>query len=352
MATPVETAAHLAADALRLGWYWSINQIVDRRLTRQGGRKSVRPTRPVPTQRDLLLDLGRLIQQDATAVAAGLRPPRGFLTGAIGDHLARVEAMLTDLPDTARRRMAAQHDTAQAASGDASLPDYYRQDFHFQTGGYLTEDSARLYDVQVETLFYGAAQIMRRSAFDPIAAYMHGRDQRRLGLVDVACGTGRFLRDVRLAYPALRLTGLDLSRAYLAEAESHLSGLRPATFLAANAETIPLADASQDIVTAIFLFHELPPDVRRRVTREIARVLKPGGLLVFIDSLQTGDRPGWDGLIETFPDRFHEPYFRHYTSDDLDTMFSAAGLVSTATATAFLAKMMARRRRMGSDPRV
>ena len=38
------------------------------------------------------------------------------------------------------------------------------QDFHFQTGGYLSEDSARIYDIQVETLFMGAAAPMRRTA--------------------------------------------------------------------------------------------------------------------------------------------------------------------------------------------
>ena len=48
------------------------------------------------------------------------------------------------------------------------------------------------------------------------------------------------------------------------------------------------------------------------MTAEIARVLKPGGLFVFLDSLQMGDKPGWDGLLEGFPHRFHEPYYRHY----------------------------------------
>ena len=115
-------------------------------------------------------------------------------------------------------------------------------------------------------------------------------------------------------------------------------------WIAANAESIPLPDASQDIVTTVFLFHELPPDVRRRVTAEMARVLKPGGLLVFIDSLQMGDRPGWDGLLEAFPARFHEPYYRHYAIDDLDGVFSEAGLEAAQQATAFLAKMMVRRK--------
>jgi hypothetical protein len=76
----------------------------------------------------------------------------------------------------------------------------------------------------------------------------------------------------------------------------------------------------------------------------MARVLKPGGLLVFLDSLQMGDRPGWDGLLEAFPVRFHEPYFRHYTIDDLDGLFTDAGLLPVSTAPVFLSKLMVRRK--------
>jgi ubiquinone/menaquinone biosynthesis C-methylase UbiE len=199
--------------------------------------------------------------------------------------------------------------------------------------------------VQVETLFYGAAGAMRRAGLKPIAAFMRGKDQREVALLDVACGTGRFLREVRLAYPALRAKGLDLSQAYLDEARRHVQGLRPVELVCANAEQIPFPDASCDIVTAIFLYHELPGDVRRRVTAEIARVLKPGGLLVLIDSLQMGDRPGWDGLLEAFPVRFHEPYFAHYATDDLDAMLSEAGLGAQATSQAFLSKVVSARKR-------
>jgi ubiquinone/menaquinone biosynthesis C-methylase UbiE len=225
------------------------------------------------------------------------------------------------------------------------VPDYYAQDFHFQTGGYLSEGSARLYDVQVETLFMGAAGPMRRTALGPIAEFMRGRDQRAMTLVDVACGTGRFLRQLRLAYPAMTLKGLDLSRSYLDETRKQMRGLRGAELIEAAAEAMPLADASVDIATCIFLFHELPPDVRRKVTAEIARVLKPGGLLVFIDSLQMGDKPGWDGLLESFPHRFHEPYYRSYAIDDLEAIFSDAGLAPQSTSTPYLAKLMARVKR-------
>jgi ubiquinone/menaquinone biosynthesis C-methylase UbiE len=259
-------------------------------------------------------------------------------------HLFRVRRMLADLPGALERRAADDAFTAKAEPDAAAAPGYYVQDFHFQTGGYLSEESARLYDIQVETLFMGAAGPMRRTALRPIAEFMAGRDQRRVVLVDVACGTGRFLRQVRLAYPAMTLKGIDLSRAYLEEARRHLDGLRPAELIAAAAEAMPLPDASADIASCIFLYHELPAEVRRQVTAEIARVLKPGGLLVFLDSLQMGDRPGWDGLLEAFPHRFHEPYYASYAVEDLDALFSAAGLSPLSTSTHYLSKLMARRK--------
>src|SRR5690606_20944483 len=210
----------------------------------------------------------------------------------IGDYIDRFRLMMADLPAALERRASRDASSARAQSEAAHLPDYYTQDFHFQAGGYLSDDSARLYDLQVETLFYGSAGAMRRAGLAQIAQFLRGRDQRQMAMLDVACGTGRFLRQVRLAFPALKLAGLDLSEPYLREAERHMHGLRPAELIAGNAEAIPLPDASQDIVTCIYLFHELPPEVRRRVTSEIARVLKPGGLFVFVDSLQMGDKPG------------------------------------------------------------
>ena len=72
-------------------------------------------------------------------------------------------------------------------------PDYYLRNFHFQSGGWLTQDSARRYDTQVEVLFNGSANATRRQALLPLHEVFAGRDQRRLRLLDVGCGTGRFL---------------------------------------------------------------------------------------------------------------------------------------------------------------
>ena len=98
------------------------------------------------------------------------------------------------------------------------------------------------------------------------------------------------------------------------------------TFLEANAEAMPLEDASQDIVTAIYLFHELPPKIRTVVAKEIARVLKPGGLFVFMNSIQPGDTPGFEALTEFFPQAFHEPYYESYLTGTSSEAFESAGL--------------------------
>src|SRR5260370_23031963 len=93
-----------------------------------------------------------------------------------------------------------------------------------------------------------------------------------------------------------------------------------------SAESLPVPDESQDAVTSIFLFHELPPKVRRIAFREGARVLKPGGRLVLVDSLQRGDQPDYEGLLELFPQNYHEPYYRSYTNEDFRALATGSAL--------------------------
>lgn len=276
-------------------------------------------------------------EKEARDVARGLYPAP---EGGPADPVRAVRQAIDFLRDAreveARRRRRGGVEARDDAPAGA-YPTYYRQNFHFQTGGWFTEDSARRYEAQVEALFAGTAGAMRRRALALLAQAWRMRDHRGLAVLDVACGAGAFLKDIAAAFPRARLTGVDLSPAYLEEAARRAPD---AVLVQANAERLPFADASQDAVTCVYLFHELPPRVRPVVAAEIARVLKPGGLFALADSIQPVDEPRLGRLLEAFPAYFHEPFYGTYCQEDLIALFGAAGLEARAQDTAFLTKAM------------
>ena len=214
------------------------------------------------------------------------------------------------------------------------------QNFHYQTDGYLSDHSAALYDFQVEVLFKGSADAMRRQALLPIVEFLRGRPIRAQRLLDVACGTGRFLAFVKQNYPRLPVVGVDLSPAYLRQARRELGAWSWVELALGAAEALPFPDASFDLVSCVYLFHELPRAVRERAAAEFARVLRPRGRLVLVDSFQCGDEPAFDGLLELFPLAYHEPYYADYVRHDLRALFQDVGLHPIAAERAHMSKVM------------
>jgi ubiquinone/menaquinone biosynthesis C-methylase UbiE len=162
-------------------------------------------------------------------------------------------------------------------------------------------------------------------------------------LLDLGCGTGAFLREAKRNYPRLAVTGLDLSAPYLETARRRLAAWSRVELIEGAAEAIPVPAAAFDIVTALYLLHELPGRVRRAVAGEIRRVLKPGGTLILVDSLQTGDEPDYDALLDYFPHAFHEPYYVSYLAKDLDRLLGP-GFTPEARSIAYFSKVVTYRR--------
>lgn len=282
-----------------------------------------------------------LFQREWRDVAAGLFPAPRLLGPEPAEFLRRSLLYFRDLPQVDARRHGALDDELPPGTQADGLPDYYRQNFHFQSDGWLSEQSAALYDTQVEVLFTGAADVMRRRALAPIATWLAGRNQRDVRGLDVGCGTGRLLAALHGAWPGLKLTGIDLSKPYLEEARRLIGRTARVKLDEAAAETLPFDEASLDLVVSSFLLHELPKEIRAKAIAEMARVVKPGGLVVIVDSLQKGDRPDWDGLLDLFPHYFHEPYYAEYTAGSMDVWFGAAGLRPVSSENAFLSKIAA-----------
>ena len=337
-----EKLAFQASQLARLYWYAGQGLLAARVSRRTAPPDSTAQ----PATRDsgpgidaLTAELRGLIAREWENIAAGhYRAPHDLVRNPV-EVLGEALAFFRDLPKVARRRVAQNGNDLPDALAEG-LPRYYRRNFHFQTDGYLTPQSARLYDQQVEVLFGGSAAAMRRQALVPIADFLRGRARAGLRLLDVATGTGQFLTWVKQNHPRLAVTGLDLSQAYLDEAARRLAPWSGVELRQGAAEAIAAADGSYDLVTSIYLLHELPRPVRARAVAEMARVLKPGGRLVLVDSLQQGDRVDFDGLLERFPEAFHEPYYRDYVAQDLTALFAAAGLEPKRVELVFLSKLM------------
>ena len=306
----------------------------------QNGRPRARATAPVPDRGRLYRDMASLFRRDLANVEAGVYPLPQDRDGSLLSLLDRSGLFFEDLPRVHFRRQAGEHSEVLNDNTRGRRPRYYLQNFHFQTGGWMTEDSAKRYDMQVEVLFYGTANLIRRQALPPLREAFAGRDQRRLRLLDLGCGTGRLLNFVKQCWPRLPCIGLDMSEPYLREARRHLDSWSWLKLVVGNGEMIPLPDASQDAITNVFMFHELPPEVRRAVFREFARVLKPGGRLIILDSLQRGDEPDYDGLLEMFPQNFHEPYYAGYLDEDFGHIAQEAGLRHIRSENVFVSKAM------------
>lgn len=338
--------AYGATQLPRLAWYVGHN-IALRRLAdtaRQQEREQLRrrphTDLPVPERHRIYFDMVALLMRDLANVEAGIYPFPVDHDGSLLALLRRSRLFFEDLPKIHRRRERHGHREVLSARTRGKRPLYYLQNFHFQSGGWMTEQSASMYDTQVEVLFNGTANAIRRQALPPLCEAFAGRDQRQLRLLDLGCGTGRFLDFVKQTWPRLSVLGLDMSEPYLRYARRHLAGRSKISLIIGKAEELPCPDNSLDAITSIFLLHELPPHVRRSVLRECARVLKPNGRLVLLDSLQRGDRPDYDGLLELFPQNYHEPYYTSYTTEDFSALASDCGLTPVRIVNAFVSKVM------------
>ena len=336
--------AYGSAQLPRLAWYTGLFHVM-RQLAREvqfreQGKLQPQRRSNARLEKRLNADIAMLLEQDLANVEAGIYPIPFDRDGSFSNILERLRLFFLDLPEIHERRK--RHGTHEVLSAPlrGRRPDYYLQNFHYQSGGWETDDSAARYDTQVEVLFRGTANMMRRQALPPLAEAFEGRDQRKMRLIDIGCGTGRFVDSIKQAWPRLPITGIDLSEAYIRHARRYLKQWPRTHVLVANGEAIPAPDKSYDAATCIFLMHELPPRVRRTLIAEVSRVLKPGGRLVLLDSLQFDDEPEYNSMLEDFPKAYHEPYFSTYLNEDFATIAGSCGLAHRADKAAYLSKIM------------
>ena len=145
---------------------------------------------------------------------------------------------------------------------------------------------------------------IHRNALRPVPAGF-----QPTSILDIGCGTGRLLRKAAARWPNARLTGVDPAEGMVKEARCRTPG---AEFQVSLAESLALPDGYADPAFSTASFHHWQD--QQQGVRQIARVLRPGGLFVLVDILM----PMGIGKIH--------PHGRQMSPATVRGIFSQAGL--------------------------
>ena len=210
---------------------------------------------------------------------------------------------------------------------DLELPRYYTEgEFHIQPGGVWSgNENAFVYELGAKIVMLGGND---EYAFHQlfVETAIPKRDYR--AILDMACGFGKSTRPFVDAFPRARVVGIDLSAPNLKLAHHQAEQrAKPITFSQRNAEATGYPAGTFDLVTATMFIHEIPMPSVRHVIEEAHRLLRPGGLLAFLDFHRTGD--GFrDWMMIAHGARNNEPYLPQLFRTDVVGLCREAGFRS------------------------
>jgi len=129
--------------------------------------------------------------------------------------------------------------------------------------------------------------------------YLLGRDRLIAGLdvppegtvLEIGCGTGRFLERMAAAHPALRLTGIDISEEMLKSARARVARARIDDRVSLQQDDATTLEGKAPRILMSYSL-SMVPDWRRALAVAID-MLEPRGILAIVDFGNFGGLPAW-----------------------------------------------------------
>src|SRR5471032_3300383 len=147
-----------------------------------------------------------------------------------------------------------------------------------EIGAYALEPRwvRRSFDRAAKT--YDAAAVLQAEVRENLLARLQLTTLQPRVVLDAGAGTGHASRALKRRYPKASVVALDSSREMLQQAARQQSWRRPFGRVCADAELLPLADGSVDLIVSNLMLQWCNPDA---AFAEFRRVLAPNGLLSF-----------------------------------------------------------------------
>ena len=159
--------------------------------------------------------------------------------------------------------------------------------------------------------------------------------RRDLGTVlEIGAGYGRIplylAREREVSWSAY--CALDISERMLHRLVEYRERFAPSESplypVCASADELPLEDASVDTVLSSVVFLHMGKSFVGRAVRELARVLRPGGSVVFDSSFPNAHNPS-NLLLQAKPKRLRPPnYMKFWTRREVEALLEESGLTA------------------------
>lgn len=108
-------------------------------------------------------------------------------------------------------------------------------------------------------------------------------DANRKRVLDLGCGSGTLISMIAEECPDAEIYGVDPSERMVSNSVKRFADLPNVHISIGTATRIPMPDDYLHVVLSNLALHHVPPAERMACAREIARVLKPGGRLIYCD---------------------------------------------------------------------
>ncbi len=219
---------------------------------------------------------------------------------------------------------------------DLKIPAYHTAvDIHCQPGGYHTEyiendvSQGAIYDRGVYIYAMGQTGVDHADMGDSTVAWLKEEhpEFKPTRILDMGCAVGHSTLPYVTGFEHAEVHAIDVAAPMLRYAHARASSKDLAVhFSQQNAELTDFEDNSFELVVSHILLHETSSAAIKNVIKECYRVLKPGGMMLHVET------PPYEGMepFDTFifdwdSENNNEPFWRKSHLLDLDALARDSG---------------------------